>query len=371
LLCFGVRTRFSWGQIINVAPKTGDSPKKEAAKVNIGHHARWWERTVVLTTIVLSGGSQLWLAGRAQAQTGVLDYPNRPVRLIVPADPGGIPDVFSRAMAQYLSERLGQPVVVENRPGASQAIGAEVVARSAPNGYTLFLGTRDGMVITPLTRKTLPYDPIRDFAPISMLFTSPLYLVVNAAVPATTVQELVALARSQPGKLTYGSLGVGSLHHLAAETFKSRLNLDILHVPYKGIPSALADLVSGTVNMIFGAGLIYVPYVASGKVRMLATTGLNRTEAMPNVPTMAESGLPGFDVTSWFGLWAPAGVPGPMIQRLNREVGDMLRSKATRERFKDAGIEIRPSSPDELGEHLRSDPPVWAKILRDAGIQPE
>jgi tripartite-type tricarboxylate transporter receptor subunit TctC len=179
------------------------------------------------------------------------------------------------------------------------------------------------------------------------------------------------LARSRPGKLTYASLGVGSPHHLAAETFKSWMALDILHVPYKGIGPAMTDLLSGQVDMVFGAGLIYLPHVASGKLRMLATTAAKRTEAMPNLPTMSESGLPGFEVASWFGLVAPAGVPRPIIERLNREVGNMLRASATREKFADGGIEITPSTPEELGERIRSDLPVWTKILHDAGIQAE
>jgi tripartite-type tricarboxylate transporter receptor subunit TctC len=299
------------------------------------------------------------------------DYPNRAIRFIVASSPGGIPDAFARALAQHLTERLGQPVLVDTRPGASQAIGAEAAARSAPDGYTIFLGTQSGLVMTPISRKKTPYDPVRDFAPISMLFTSPLYLVVHASVPARSVQELIAFARSRPGKLTYASLGIASPHHLAAETFKSRMKLDILHVPYKGIGPAIADLLAGQVDMVFGAGLIYIPHVTSGKLRMLASTGSKRTEAMPHLPTMSESGLPGFDVASWFSLVAPAGVPRPIVERLNREVHDMLRARTTREKFADGGIEITPSTPEELGERIRSDQPVWTKILRDAGIQAE
>lgn len=325
---------------------------------------------ILLLMLVLSGA---WpgFERAAQAQGTVSDYPNRAIRFIVPSSPGGIPDSFSRALAQHLTERLGQPVIVDNRPGASQAIAAEAAAKSAPDGYTIFLGTQSGLVMTPISRKQLPYDPVRDFAPISMLFTSPLYLVVHTSVPAKSVQELIAVARSRAGKMTYASLGIGSPHHLAAETFKSRTNLDILHVPYKGIGPAITDLLSGHVDMVFGAGLIYLPHVVSGKLRMLATTGLKRTEAMPNLPTMSESGLPGFDVASWFGLVAPAGVPRPIIDRLNREVGDMLRARATREKFADGGIEITPSAPEELGERIRSDLPIWTKILHDVGIKPE
>ena len=310
-------------------------------------------------------------AGGAKAQAPASDYPNRPVRIIVPASPGGIPDAFSRALAQHLTEHMGQPVVVDNRPGASQVIAAEAAARAAPDGYTLFLGTQTGLVMTPISHKKLPYDPVRDFAPISLLFTSPLYLVVQASLPVKSVQDLVALARSRPGKLSYASLGVGSPHHLAAETFKSRAGLEILHVPYKGIGPAMADLLSGQVDLVFGAGLIYLPHVASGKLRMLATTAAKRTEAMPNLPTMSESGLPGFEVASWFGLVGPAGLPRPIVERLNREVAGMLRAPSTREKFADGGIDLTPSTPEEFGERIRADLPVWTRIMRDAGIQAE
>jgi tripartite-type tricarboxylate transporter receptor subunit TctC len=307
----------------------------------------------------------------AQAQPAASGYPNRPVRFIVPYTPGGLGDTFARAVAQGLTERMGQPVIVENRPGASQAIGAEAAAKAAPDGYTLFMGTQSGLVLNTIARKTLPYDPVRDFAPISMLFTSPLYLVVHPSVPANSVQELIAAAKSRPGKLTFASIGAGSSLHLAAEMFKARANLDIVHVPYKGSAPAIADLLSGRVNMMFEGGVSALPHVRSGKLRALATTGGKRTDAMPDLPTMAESGVPGFEVTAWFGLVAPANVPRPIIERLNREVGETLRAPATREKFAAAGVEITPSTPEELGERIRSDLPYWMQVMRDAGIRPE
>ncbi len=307
-----------------------------------------------------------WFAATAQAQGTASDYPNRSIRFIVPHTPGGLADTFARALAQHLSERLGRPVVVDNRPGASQAIGAELAARSPPDGHTIFLGTQAGLVLNTITRKQLAYDAVRDFTPISLLFTTTLYLMVNSSVPAQSVQELVALAKSRPGKLSYASIGLGTSSHLAMELFKSTMNIDILHVPYKGNAQATTDLLAGHVDMTFGLSAL-----SSGKLRVIAYAGQKRTEAMPNLPTMSESGVPGFNVTSWFSLVAPAGVPRPIIERLNREVGVMLQARATRERAAAEGLELTPSTPEELGERIRSDIPYWTKIVRNTGIQPE
>lgn len=308
------------------------------------------------------------LAGPAQAQSAS-DYPNRPVKLIV-AFTGGLVDTFARAVAQHLGEKLRQPVVVENRPGASQAIGADAAAKSAPDGYTLFIGTQSGLVLTTVARKSLPYDPVRDFTPISMLFTTPFYLVVNASLPAHSVQELVALARSRPGKLTFGSIGRGSGHHLAGEMFAKWANIDILHVPFQGSDRSSVALIAGQIDMMFEGPVSTLPHIRAGKMRALATTAAKRTGVLPNVPSMSEI-APGFIVVPWIGLVGPAGIPRPIVDRLNREVGDMLRSPATRERFLPIGLELTHSTPEELGARLRADIPEWAKIMRDAGIQPE
>lgn len=323
-------------------------------------------RTLVLTVCCVMP----WLAPSVHAQGVASDYPNRPIKFIVPYSPGGLVDTFARVLAQYLTEKMGQPVVVENRPGANQAIGAEAAAKSAPNGYTLFMGTQTGLVLNTIARKQLPFDPVRDFAPISTLFTTPFYLVVNPSVPANSVQELIALARSRPGKLSFASIGQGSSQHLAAEMFKTRMKVDILHVPYKGSAESAIALISGQVDMAFEGGTSSLPYVRAGKLRALASTGSKRTELMPNLPTLSET-VPGSDFSVWFGLVAPAGVPRPIIDRLNREVGDMLRLPATRERFATFGSEMTPSTPEEFSARIRSDLPRWTKIMRDAGIQPE
>ena len=298
-------------------------------------------------------------------------YPSRPIRFIVPYTPGGLGDSFARALGEDLAKRLGQPVVIDNRPGASQAIGAEATAKAPPDGHTMFMGTQSGLVINTIARKQLPYDPVRDLAPVTMLFTTPLYLVVHPSVPAHSVKELIALARAKPGKLTFASIGSGSSQHLAGEMLRTRAKVEIVHVPYKGSSPAMADLLGGQVDMMFEGGVSSLPQVRSGKLRALATTGRQRADAMPELPTMAEAGVADFEFTVWFALVVPAGTPRPIIERLNREVGEVLRARGLKEKFAPAGIDIAPSTPEELGERIRADFPYYGKLMRDAGIQPE
>ena len=309
------------------------------------------------------------LAGGAYGQ--VSDYPSRPIRLIVPLSPGGLVDTFGRSVAQYFSERLGQPVVVENRAGASQALAAEALARSQPDGYTLLMGTQSGIISTTVLRKTLPYDPLRDFAPVSMLFESPLYLVVHPSVPAQSVAELITLARAQPGKLSFATIGNGTAPHIGAALFMKLAGVEFLHVPYKGSAQAIADLLGGRVQMMFEGGVSSLPHARSGKLRALATTAARRTEAMPELPTIAEAGVAGYEVATWFGLLTNAGVPRAIIDRLNREAVEMVKLPATHEKFKEAGIELMSSTPDAFMKRIRAELPQWSKILRDIGIQPE
>jgi tripartite-type tricarboxylate transporter receptor subunit TctC len=298
-------------------------------------------------------------------------YPSRPIRFIVPFTPGGLGDSFARALGEDLARRMGQPVVIDNRPGASQAIGAEATAKALPDGHTIFMGTQSGLVLNTIARKKLSYDPVRDLAPVSMLFTSPLYLVVHPSLPAASVKELVALARAKPGKLSFASIGNGTSQHLAGELLRTRAKVDLVHVPYKGSSPAMTDLLGGQVDMMFEGGVSSLPHVKSGKLRALATTGRKRTDAMPELPTMAESGVAEFDITVWFAMVAPAGTPRPIIERLNWEVGEVLRTRALKEKFSAAGIDIAPSTPEELGERIRADLPYYGKLMREAGIQPE
>jgi tripartite-type tricarboxylate transporter receptor subunit TctC len=317
---------------------------------------------------VLRGLLLLAAAASVQAQPA---YPARPIRFIVPYTPGGLGDSFARAVGEELAKRMGQPVVIDNRPGASQAIGAEATAKAPADGHTIFMGTQSGLVINTLARKKLPYDPVRDLAPVTMLFTTPLYLVVHPSVPANSVKELIALARARPGKLTFASIGNGSSQHLAGEMLRARAKVDILHVPYKGSSPAMADLLGGQVDMMFEGGVSSLPHVRSGKLRALATTGRKRADAMPELPTMAESGVTDFEFTVWFALIAPAATPRPIIERLNREVGEVLRTRELKDKFAPAGIDIAPSTPEELGERIRADLPYYGRLMREAGIQPE
>lgn len=307
----------------------------------------------------------------AQGTPSSGEYPTKPVRLIVPRAPGGLVDVAARAFAQGLSERLGQQIVIDNRPGAGGTVAGEVAARAAPDGYTLFVATQDSQVLTPLLRVKQPYDALRDFTPISNLFSTPLYLFVHPTVPAKSVTELVNLIRARPGQLSYASLGVGSTQHLAAELFKSRMKLDILHIPYKSTTQALVEQVNGQVDFNFTGGPSHFPHVKTGKLRVLASTGLKRSMFNPDLPTMNESGVPGFDVEPWYGLSGPAGLPARIVERVNREAVEVLRSTAVKDRFTNNGLEVRPTTPQEFEARIRADIPLWSKTMRDARMKPE
>ena len=308
------------------------------------------------------------LAAAALAQT----YPAKPIRYIVPFAPSGTGDVCARFHAQWLQDRLGQPVVVENRPGANQTIGIEAAAKSAPDGYTLLQGTLSGLVLntvfTSLSGKKLPYDAVHDFAPVSMVCTSPLYLAVNAKVPAHSVKELVAHAKAHPGTLTYSSNGVGGTEHLAMALFASRMGIQLTHVPYKSGAQATSDVVSGVDDMMFGGALL-LPQARAGKVRVLASGGSKRTRATPEVPTMAEAGVPGFDVSSWFALVVPAGVPRPIVDRLQHETAQAFGS--AQDAVPKNDIEMVSSTPEELGDRIRSEMQTWTQVMRESGIKPE
>jgi len=269
-----------------------------------------------------------------------------------------------------VAEKMGQPFVVDNKPGASQQIGAELAARAAPDGYTLTMGTQSGFVLNALANKKLPFDPIVDFAPITMLFTVPMYLFVRNDLPANSVAELIALAKSKPGQLTFASIGNGTTSHVGGELFKSIAGVDLLHVPYKGGPEATNALVSGQVDVFFNGGNTF-SQLKQGRLRVLASGGLKRTVALPQLPTLHESGVPNFDVVSWFALFAPAGVPKPLIDRINREIVAQLKSPVLQEKFLSQGVEFNPSTPEQLGAHLKADFPLQAQIIKKAGIKAE
>jgi tripartite-type tricarboxylate transporter receptor subunit TctC len=311
------------------------------------------------------------VATSVQAQGTAAGYPSHAMRIFVPYTPGGSADVMLRTVAQHLTKTLGQAVVVENRPGASQQIALEAAVNSPADGHTLVMGTQSGLVLLTAARKALPYDPLKDFASISLLYEMPLYLMVNPSVPARSVQELIELARSEPGKLNYASIGRGSTHHLVMEMFKTMSNVDMMHVPFKGNAQAQTDLLAGQVQVMFEGGIVMVNYAKRGKLRALASTGRHRSQAMPELPTVGESGLPGFEMATWFGLTTRAGVARPIIDRLNHDVGELLRLPAMREKYAAMGIELVPSTPEEMAERIQSQIPVWSKVMRAAGIEQE
>ena len=296
--------------------------------------------------------------------------PAKTVRVIIPYTAGSVGDQFVRHLGELLRRQEGQVYFCDNRPGASQAIGAEAAAKAAPDGTTLFLGTQSGMVLNALARKKLPFDPIKDFEPITMLFTAPMYLFVSASVKAKSVQELIALARANPGKLTFASIGPGSSSHLAGELLKAMAEVDILHVPYRGGPEATNALITGEVDIMFNGGNVLAA-LTRGKVRAIGMASSRRVSGMPDLPTLNESGLVGFDVSPWFALFAPAGTPQPIIRRLNQEVVALLKDPTLREKAGSLSLDIQPSSPEQLATRLKSDFPVWEKVMRKAGIHPQ
>lgn len=312
----------------------------------------------------------LMACGVVQAQGASATYPVKPLRFIVPYGAGGMPDTVARALSQDLSVRLGQSVLVDNRPGAAQAIALEAAARAPADGYTAVMGTMAGLLFLTASRKSLPYDPFKDFASVTLLMATPFFVVVHPFVPATSIAEFISLLKAQPGKYFYGSLGIGSGHHLVTELFKTRTDTNMTHVPFKGGTQAHADLLAGQVQVMFeGPGINQ--HVRSGKARLLAWTGKKRAASMPDVPTLSETALPGFEVATWFGFSVPAGVPRPIIDKLNREMVGVLRSPAMLDKFTAMGLDALASTPEEMSERIRVEYPVWVKVMRSAGIEPE
>ena len=295
-------------------------------------------------------------------------YPARPLRMIVPFPPAGATDIVGRIVAQKLQERLGQPVVVENRPGAGGSLGSDVAAKSAPDGYTILMATSSTHSIGPVLQK-LPYDPIKDFAPITHVANIPNVLVVSPKLEVKNLKELVALARSQPGKLNYASAGIGSITQLNAEKFKLIAKVDIVHVPYKGTALSIPDLASGNVAMLFDSLASALPNIRSGTVRPIALNAPKRSALLPEVPTLAEAGMPEFDLYTWFGMFAPAGTPPDVVARLQREVVASLGAPDVLERFAAVGAEPVGSSPAEFVARIRSDAVQWSEVIKAGNIK--
>ena len=306
-------------------------------------------------------------AGTASAQA----WPSKPIRLMVPFPPGGSTDIVSRIVAQKLSERLGQPIVIENRGGGGGTIGTAVVARSAPDGYNLTVASTSTHVVAPGVYAKLDYDPVKDFAPIGLMAVSPYLLVVNPAVQAKTLKELIALAKAQPGKLNYASAGIGSTTHLAMEMLKSVSNTYMLHIPYSGNGPAGTAVVSGQVEILFGSLPALLSQAKSGRVRALAVGTPKRSPSLPDVPTVAESGYPGFDASLWLALMAPAGTPPAIVDRVNKEIVALIAVPEMRTALDKAGAEPLTGTPADLAAMIRDGVPKYAKIIKTAGITPE
>jgi tripartite-type tricarboxylate transporter receptor subunit TctC len=305
--------------------------------------------------------------GNTAAQT---TYPDRPIRMVVGFPAGGAPDTVARLLGQKLSEALGQPIVMDNAPGAGGNIATERVAKSAPDGYTLGFLVNGQLVINPSLYK-LAFDPAKDLAPISQVTVTPNMLVVNNAVAAKNVRELISLAKAQPGELTYGSGGTGTGNHMAAELFKSVAGLDIRHIPYKGVLAVVPDLLGGRVTMMFSPLPVVLPLVREGKLRGIAVTSLKRSASAPELPTIAESGFPGFEVTIWYGLLAPAGTPPAILRRLHLETVKALAQPDLRAKLADQGLEAIGNSPEEFAAIIKSETSTWAKVINDAAIKPD
>jgi tripartite-type tricarboxylate transporter receptor subunit TctC len=305
------------------------------------------------------------------ATTCAAAYPDRPIRLMVPVAPGGAVDVVGRIIGQKLSVLLGQNVVVDNRPGANYIIGSEIVARSAPDGYTL-LTTAGGHTINPVVYRHLPYDTLRDFTPISHIANSGgLVIVVHPSFPAHSLQELIELARASPGKIIYGSAGRGNLTHIAGEMFQVMAGVKLTHVPYKSAGPAINDLLGGQIPLMFGPSPAVMPMVQAGRLRPLAYTGLKRSEQLPAVPTVNELGIKGYEATGWYGLYGPRGVPKAIVDRLSAAVRQIVQVPDMRERFAALNLEPVGSSPEEFLQFLKQDLRKYAEIARKAGIQPQ
>ena len=307
----------------------------------------------------------LVLAGSALAQA----WPTKPIRLIVPFPPGGSADILARAIGQKLGDGLGQQVIIDNRPGAGTAIGAEATAKAAPDGYTIMLGTVSSHAINPALNPGLKFDPIKDFAPVSLVASIPFALIVHPSLPVNSARDLIALAKAKPGSLNYSSAGNGTSNHLAGELFKSMTGTFMVHIPYKGSAPALNDLIAGQVQLMYDLVLTAAPHVKSGAVRALAVTGRERSAALPGVPTVAESGVPGYEVTAWFGFFAPAGTPVAVVNTLNAETVKAMRLQDLRDRLGSQGAEALTSTPEQFSGYVKDELTKWTRVVKASGMK--
>jgi tripartite-type tricarboxylate transporter receptor subunit TctC len=306
-------------------------------------------------------------SGGATAQS----WPEKPVRLVVGFTPGGPSDILARALGQKLAESWGQQVVIENRPGAGGNIAAELVAKSAGDGYTWLLGNNSILATNQSLYARLAYDPVKDFAPVALVAIQPNILVVNPGVKAVSVKELIALAKAKPGELNYASSGSGAAAHLAGELFKAMAGVEMVHVPYKGAQPALTDVIAGQAQLMFATSASVIPYIKAGRLRALAVTTAQRSATVPELPTVSEAGVPGFEAITWHGVVVPVATPRPLIERQNADIVRVLRMRDLRERLESLGAELAPGTPQDFAEYIAREIPKWAKVVKDSGARAE
>ena len=305
----------------------------------------------------------------SQAHAQAADWPARPITMIVPYAPGGFADTRVRLLARKLGESLGQPVVVENKAGAGGVVGTNLIAKAQPDGYTIGTGNLAPMAVNPSLMKEMPYNPQKDLAPVILIENSPLVLSVNNELPVKTLADLIALARKQPGKLSFGSSGVGGAHHLSGEMFREQAGIDIVHVPYKGGSLAATDLMGGHISMMFEMGYSALPAIQGKKIHPIAVTSARRLAVLPDVPTMAESGLGGFESYNWQGIVAPAGTPAPIIARLNAEFNRILKEPEVQKAIADTGSQAGGGTPEDFAAFIKSETGKWAHVIKAGNIQ--
>lgn len=322
----------------------------------------------VVTTLCGLTASALFCTSLAQAQQ---PYPNRTLRVVIPYPPSGGNDIVGRLVAEDLSKRLGQQAIVDNRPGGSTVIGAEIVARSAPDGYTLLITSHTTYALIPNLRAKLPYDPQRDFEPISLLASQSFALAVHPSLPVNSVKQIIALARAKPGQLTFSSAGTGTGTHFSGEQFKVLAKLDMLHVPYKGGNTAVTAVLSGETTMTFGSLSALSAFTTTKKLRVIAVTSAKRSPLDPKIPTIAESGLPGYEMTPWYGLTGPKGMPQPIVERLNAAVVASMKSAEMQERMARVGYEPEGSTPAQLAAHIKAELARYAVLIKTIGFKEE
>jgi tripartite-type tricarboxylate transporter receptor subunit TctC len=328
-------------------------------------------KAISLRSLFMLAGFVAATGAVAQTAPAALAYPTKPIRLVVPFPPGGTTDIQGRLIAEKLAQRLGQPVVVDNRGGANGIIGMEIAARAPADGYTLVIAVVGPWAVHPYLYSKLPYDPAKDFAPIIHVATTPGVLVVPPGFVAKSVKDLIALARQKPGELNYGSAGVGGFFHIAAELFASMTKVKLTHVPYKGPAAALTDLVAGRIQVMFNSAIVTVPYIKAGKLRALATTGATRAAVLPDIPTIAEAGVPGYESSTWTAMGAPVRTPHAIVERLNREIAAILQTPAIQEPFAAGGSVVTGGTPEQFGDYLKSELAKFARLVKDAGIKAE